>query len=96
MRLAKDTCKTLDLAVEALIELLGAIGPYSKAEPSLGQRLTSIRSMPGIGTPAIWTIGSMNTTAVSHQRMSCISTQRTTRPTSMPLMRRQGGPCMHC
>jgi hypothetical protein len=36
MRLAKDTRQTLDLAVEALIELLDAIGPDPDAEPSLG------------------------------------------------------------
>ena len=36
MRLAKDTRQTLDLAVEALIELLDAIGPDPDTEPSLG------------------------------------------------------------
>jgi hypothetical protein len=36
MRLAKHTRQTLDLAIEALIELLDAIGPDPDAEPSLG------------------------------------------------------------
>jgi hypothetical protein len=36
MRLAKDTRQTLGLAIEALIELLDAIGPDPEAEPSLG------------------------------------------------------------
>jgi hypothetical protein len=36
MRLAKDTRQTLGLAIEALIELLDAIGPDPDAEPSLG------------------------------------------------------------
>jgi hypothetical protein len=35
MRLAKDTRQSLDLAIEALIELLDAIGPDPEAEPSL-------------------------------------------------------------
>jgi hypothetical protein len=36
MRLAKDTRQTLDLAIEALIEFVDAIGPDPDAEPSLG------------------------------------------------------------
>jgi hypothetical protein len=36
MRLAKDMRQTLDLAIEALIELLDAIGPDPDTEPSLG------------------------------------------------------------
>ena len=36
MRLARDTRATLGLAIEALIELLDAIGPDPEAEPSLG------------------------------------------------------------
>jgi hypothetical protein len=36
MRLAKDTQQTVALAIEALIELLDAVGPDPDAEPSLG------------------------------------------------------------
>lgn len=36
MRLARDTRQTLGLAIEALIELLDAVGPDPDAEPSLG------------------------------------------------------------
>jgi hypothetical protein len=35
MRLARDTRQTLGLAIEALLELLDAIGPDPEAEPSL-------------------------------------------------------------
>jgi len=36
MRLARDTRQTLGLAIEALIELLDAVGPDPDEEPSLG------------------------------------------------------------
>ncbi len=49
MRLAKDTRLTLDLAIEALIELLDASGPDSDAEPSLGPPTLLIRNTLGLG-----------------------------------------------
>ena len=96
MRLAKDTRRTLDLAVEALIDLLDAIGPDPEAEPSLGAITAFDQEYAWDRDAGISMTERMSMTAENLRRMSRTSTMMPKKPASMQPMSRQGKPFRHC